>query len=277
MKICMFEKCFFSNSESDDKQNRSFHHVTGSNIHCMDQGRRSIKLQVENPSAICCLNKRLKPGYSIAVQTKPLVENGHVPSRCHLKLGFIELDPSDLRSGDPESFNIDRKTSTPKRWTLLHKFPKENVDGMLRIYLTHKGELFYNHDSGVEGTFNCRLKDLNAGVLIVLDLFRTEATVTESHDEDSYENVDKNYDYVTPDVDFIEKMKERLRLSDKKREHKPEQTNGSSDGYLKMVDINQNGDEIDRVIAACKRSPRLKRCAPDHRKIPSPSNFELCN
>jgi hypothetical protein len=65
-------------------------------------GRRSLKLQVENPSAICCLNNRLKPGKYVTVKTRAITEDGHPPSRCHIKLGVVDLDPSDIKSHDPE-------------------------------------------------------------------------------------------------------------------------------------------------------------------------------
>lgn len=220
------------------------------------------------------MNKRLKPGYSVTIKIKPLAENGHVPSRCHLKLGIVDLDPSELRSCDPESFVVDRKIAMPKRWTILQKFAKENIEGALKVYLTNTGELFFKHDSGIEGTHKCRVKDLSAGVLVILDLFRSEATVTTSNDEDSYETVEKDYDYVMPDEKIVEKVKDRLRISDKK--HEKERLPKVNEGYIKMVDMKQSEEEIDKIISACKRSPRLKRCKGEGRKIPSPANFEMC-
>ena len=200
----------------------------------MDRERRSLKLQVENPSAICCLNNRLKSGQYVRLKTRPITEDEHPPSPCHIKLGYVDLDPSDIKSHDPESFVIDNKAKTPTRWTFVKQLPKENCDGIMTLYLTETGELHFSHSTGVEGSHPCRLKDVTSGISVILDLFRTEAMIIPDQDEQIYECVDKDYDYVGPDSELIKYVKQRLNISDKDSEMERLSINND---YINISDI----------------------------------------
>jgi len=259
-------------SDSDCVQNRCFHTVTGSNIHFLDRERRSLKLQVENPSAICCLNKRLKPGQCITVKTRAITEDGHPPSRCHIKLGVVDLDPSDIKSHDPESFVIDSKAVMPTRWTFVKQLPKENCDGKMTLYLTETGELNFSHSTGVEGSHCCRLKDVSSGISVILDLFRTEAMIIPDQDEEVYECVDKDYDYVGLETELIENVKQRLNISDKDSEKEKLSINND---YINMSGIHSLTTNKNAVNPACKISPRMSRCGM-YRRHHSPSNMQMC-
>ncbi|CAG2221895.1 unnamed protein product [Mytilus edulis] len=144
----------------------------------------------------------IKFGDMIAV-----LQNRNKPSRCHIKLGIINLDPSELKSRDPESFQVDSKVACPIRWNIVQIFSKENIDGELKLYLTHTGELYFIHDSGIEGTHKCHLNDISSGISIILDLFRADASVTDYHHEESDECEEKDYDYVRPEVEISETVK----------------------------------------------------------------------
>lgn len=245
--------------------------MTGSNIQCLDRDRRSVKLHVENPSAICCLNKRIRPGQYVKIITRAMAENGHAPSRCHIKLGIVDLDPLELKSRDPESFVIDSKTALPTRWTIVQKLSKENCVGEMKLYLTNTGDLYFSHSSGVEGTHQCRLKDVSSGVSVILDLFRTEVRITDCRDEGTYECVDRDYDYVTPEAEMIENVKRRLKISDKRREKERRPSNG---GYLQMIDVPPKIEQ-DKTNTKGKISPRLTRCGV-YRRNNSPTNVQTC-
>ena len=245
---------------------------TGSNIHFLDRERRSLKLQVENPSAICCLNNRLKPGKYVTVKTRAITEDGHPPSRCHIKLGVVDLDPSDIKSHDPESFVIDNKAVMPIRWTFVKQLPKENCDGKMTLYLTETGELNFSHSTGVEGSHCCRLNDVTSGISVILDLFRTEVMIIPDQDEEVYENVDTDYDYARPETELIENMKQRLNISEKDSEKERLSTNND---YINMSGIHSMTTNNNDVKQGCKISPRMLRCGM-YRRHHSPLNMQMC-
>lgn len=259
---------------SETIQDRCFHPVTGCNIRCLDEDRRSVKLLVENPAAVCCLNKKLKPGHSVTFQTKAITENRNKPSRCHIKLGIINLDPSELKSRDPESFLVDSKIACPTRWNIVQIFLKENIDGELKLYFTHTGELYFSHDSGIEGTHKCHVNDTSSGISIILDLFRAEASVSDYHHEESGECEEKDYDYVRPEVEISETIKKKLQISDKQHEKERSSLDRLSEdsGYLEMEDVSDNNKTLS---PNCKISPRLTRCGM-YRKKHSSSNVQEC-
>ena len=252
---------------SDCVQNRCFHTVTGSNIHFLDSERRSLKLQVENPSAICCLNNRLKPGKYVTVKTRAITEDGHSPSQCHIKLGVVDLDPSDIKSHDPESFVIDSKEVMPIRWTFIKQLPKENCDGKMILYLTETGELNFSHSTGVEGSHCCRLRDVTSGISVILDLFRTEVMIIPDQDEEVYENVDKDYDYARPETELIENVKQMLNISEKDSERERLSTNND---YINMSAIHSMTTNNNDVKQGCKINPRM------YRRHHSSSNMQIC-
>ncbi|XP_063436730.1 uncharacterized protein LOC134718170 [Mytilus trossulus] len=260
---------------SENIHDRCFHHVTGCNIRCLDEDRRSVKLLVENPATVCCLNKKLKPGHSVTIQTNAISENINKPSRCHIKLGFINLDPSELKSRDPESFQVDSKVACPTRWNIVQIFSKENIGGELKLYLTYTGELYFSHDSGIEGTHKCHLNDTSSGITIIFDLFRAEASVSDYHHEESDECEEKDYDYVRPEVEISESFKSKLRISDKQHEKERLSSDYSSSDsdYLEMKDVSDNHKTFS---PNCKIIPRLTRCGM-YRKDHSSSYNQECS
>lgn len=227
---------------------------------------------MENPSAICCLNKRLKPGQCITVKTRAITEDGHPPSRCHIKLGVVDLDPSDIKSHDPESFVIDTKAVMPTRWTFVKQLPKENCDGTMTLYLTETGEFHFTHSTGVEGSHSCHLRDVTSGISVILYLFRTEAMIIPVQDEDVYECVDKDYDYIRPETELIENVKKTLNISDKDSEMERLSVNND---YINMSDIHSLTTSNNDVKPVCKISPRMSRSGM-YRKHHSPSNMQTC-
>jgi hypothetical protein len=76
-------------------------------------------------------------------------------------------------------------------------------------------------------------------------------------DEEVYENVDKDYDYVRTETELIENMKQKLNISEKNSEKERLSTNND---YINMSGIHSMTTNNNDVKQGCKISPRMLRC-----------------
>ncbi|XP_060085705.1 uncharacterized protein LOC132565112 [Ylistrum balloti] len=182
----------FGNASVTIDSPAKFHEVTGENIDFEGIGKQKVKLKVQNPSAICVIDREITANYrdAIRIQINPIPgHNGTPPNIYHVRLGITHIRPDDISEFDPQSLSISRRSvrRSESRWMPIQTFERrkertpdasntiDSCQGELTITVDSEKELKFSHTSGVKGQWVVTTWPL----FIVLELFRVSVKVLE--------------------------------------------------------------------------------------------------
>lgn len=119
----------------------------------------------------------------------PLKDGEKDPSTYHVVLGVSQLDATQLRSRDPESFRSDSRVPIPYRWKVINRFDKDVCYGEVRVGIGPNRKIRAFHSGGFETEMDIDPEVKCSQYLFLLSLFRTEVRIKDLVVEETH------YDY----------------------------------------------------------------------------------
>lgn len=144
---------------------------------------------MEYPAVTCCLWRKLRVNEYVTFSVLPLKDGDKDPSTYHVVLGVSQLDATQLRSRDPESFRSDSRVPIPYRWKVINRFDKDVCYGEIRVGIGPNGKIRAFHSGGFETEMDFDPEVKCSQYLFVLSLFRTEVRIKDLVVEETH------YDY----------------------------------------------------------------------------------